>query len=126
MILLTAIEYLRDDSILTEETFTSNSSKRGSVSAQIMDIPMSAKFSVEDKETIDAWPDQRRQKNGKTVLFTGLKALGNTIQSFKTNLFSTLHSQNILCRKEDCASSCFHCCFHLPWNRCQNLLLSVF
>ena len=75
MILLTAIEYLRDDSILPKETFTSYSSKRGTLPAHITD-----ESKLEDKETVDAWPEQRRQKNGKIVLFTGLKALGKTTQ----------------------------------------------
>ena len=85
VILLTAIEYLRDDSVVLEETVSQTqtcvSVSRGSIS-QITENPKSPNFLAQDPivlETVDAWPDQRRQKNRKTAEFAqGLKALGIT------------------------------------------------
>ena len=54
---------------------------RGSIS-QITENPKSPNVLAQDPilmETVDAWADHRRQKNGKTAQFAqGLKALGKT------------------------------------------------
>ena len=76
VILLTAIEYLREDKIEQEEI---QISRRGSAS-QINEHQNSLATDPTNIESVDAWPHQGEQKNRRSVrLAQRIKTLGKII-----------------------------------------------